>query len=220
MPADGLLVIENHYLGAILAGNQFDTFYHEHPRTYSFTSFRYIARSLGVELIDAEFPSRYGGNIRVFLGKASKQGSTQSDLLAHEQAFPAQLASLSENVSRWRAAKKAALDDLISRHGPLRAKAFPGRAAILVKLLGLDESMISAVYEKPGSMKIGHYLPGTRIPIRSDDELSALPDKTRPLVNFAWHISREIREYLAKLGYTGTIVDILAPDDFAPERAS
>jgi hypothetical protein len=34
-------------------------------------------------------------------------------------------------------------------------KAFPGRAAIRVKLLELDETMLTAVYEKPGSMKIG-----------------------------------------------------------------
>ena len=31
------VVIENHYLGAVLERNQFDTFYHERPRTYSCT---------------------------------------------------------------------------------------------------------------------------------------------------------------------------------------
>ena len=36
---DTILVIENHYLGSIIEKKQFDTFYHEHPRTYSFTSF-------------------------------------------------------------------------------------------------------------------------------------------------------------------------------------
>ncbi|HIE83910.1 MAG TPA: methyltransferase, partial [Dehalococcoidia bacterium] len=50
-------------------------------------------------------------------------------------------------------------------YGKFRAKAFPGRAAILIKLLGLDESHISAVYEIRGSIKVGHYVPGTRIPI-------------------------------------------------------
>ena len=33
------LIIENHYMGAVIKKNQFDTFYHEHPRTYSATSF-------------------------------------------------------------------------------------------------------------------------------------------------------------------------------------
>lgn len=221
MPRDGLLVIENHYLGAVLAGNQFDTFYHEHPRSYSCTSFGHVARALGVDLLQVEFPSRYGGNIRVFLGAAGVKGvaKVDRDLLARERNFAAQFATLNRNIARWRVAKKRELEDLVQRHGRLRAKAFPGRAAILVKLLGLNETLIAAVHEKPGSMKIGHYVPGTRIPICSDDELFALADKSQPLVNFAWHISGEIRDYMAKHGYTGPIVDLLHPDDFEPERA-
>ena len=39
-----ILIIENHYLGSILKFNQFDTFYHEHPRTYSLNSFNIIAK--------------------------------------------------------------------------------------------------------------------------------------------------------------------------------
>ena len=72
MGEDTILVVENHYLGAVLAKNQFDTFYHEHPRTYSLTSFVHIASSLGRAVAAVEFPSRYGGNIRVTIGKAGK----------------------------------------------------------------------------------------------------------------------------------------------------
>ena len=90
---------------------------------------------------------------------------------------------------------------------------FPGRAAILIKLLGLNAESISAVYEKPGSLKIGHYVPGTRIPICSDSDLFALPDMIHPLLNLAWHIPREIRSYMVEHGYTGTIVDVLSAED-------
>ena len=58
-------------------------------------------------------------------------------------------------------------------------------------------------------MKIGNYLPGTRIPIRSDNDLWALPQRPPVLLNLAWHISAEIRAYLLAQGYTGDIVDIL-----------
>lgn len=212
-----VIVIENHYLGSVLDGNQFDTFYHEHPRTYSYRSFLHMARALGVGLLEVEFPSRYGGNIRVFLGDEREHQSvpTTRDVLdRRESAFPAAFVTLRQNIDRWRQRKGALLTETIRESGPLRAKAFPGRAAILVKMLGLDEHSISAVYEKPGSLKIGHYVPGTRIPIRSDDELLAEPDQSLPLLNLAWHISREIRDYLTGRGYTGTIIDILEPDDF------
>jgi hypothetical protein len=60
-------VIENHYLGSIVEKTQFDTFYHEHPRTYSLNSFSHIAKRLGLELSWVDFPHRYNGNIRVHL---------------------------------------------------------------------------------------------------------------------------------------------------------
>ena len=70
-----LLVIENHYLGSVLDSCQFDTFYHEHPRTYSLTSFKYIAISLGVTLQNVEFPMRYGGNICLLYTSPSPRDS-------------------------------------------------------------------------------------------------------------------------------------------------
>ena len=36
------IIIENHYMGSVLQKNQFDTFYHEHPRTYSLKSFIFL----------------------------------------------------------------------------------------------------------------------------------------------------------------------------------
>jgi hypothetical protein len=68
-----LLVIENHYLGGVLDKMQFDTFYHEHPRTYSLESFKYIAKQLNMKLFAVEFVSRYGGNIRVYLSSKIKK---------------------------------------------------------------------------------------------------------------------------------------------------
>ena len=177
-----------------------------------------MARSLGVRLLEVEFPERYGGNIRVFLGNtANVSGSGSVDLVqlsARENQFIEKFALLQSNVERWCKAKKTLIQEQVRQHGKLRAKAFPGRAAILVKLLGLNEELISAVYEKPGSLKIGHYLPGTRIPICSDDDLFALSDKTLPLLNLAWHIPREIRSYMSEHGYTGTVIDILSAEDF------
>jgi hypothetical protein len=212
-----VIVIENHYLGAVLDGNQFDTFYHEHCRTYSYASFRHIARSLGMAVLALEFPSRYGGNIRVFLGNAAERkdaDADDADVNAQEQQFLQRFGKLRDNVSTWREAKTGVLQAQVSRFGKIRAKAFPARAAIVIKLLGLDERSIAAVHEKPGSLKIGHYVPGTRIRICSDEELFALPDRTRPLLNLAWHIPREIRNYLTEHGYTGPVIDVLSPEDF------
>jgi hypothetical protein len=216
-----LLVIENHYLGAVLNRYQFDTFYHEHPRTYSLTSFRYIAQTLGARVVAAEFPARYGGNIRVMMQQqvdAEREAPERAELYAAEDRFERRLYDMGRRIPAWQSAKRASIAAVVSRHGPLVGKAFPGRAAILVKLLELDETMVVAVYEKPGSMKIGHYVPGTRIPILSDDDFAARPNSDAPLLNLAWHISAEIDGYMRRQGYQGPIIDIFSAEEF--ERAT
>ena len=54
------------------------------------------------------------------------------------------------------------------------------------------------MYERPGSKKIGNYVPSTRIPIRSDEILFKNKKKYKVILNFAWHISNEIKDYLRK----------------------
>jgi SAM-dependent methyltransferase len=216
-----LIVIENHYLGSIIDKFQFDTFYHEHPRTYSLTSFVHIARSLGMKIVRAEFPARYGGNIRVFLSAELTDGQAQqaiSSIDARERNFGAELDEMAVRIPVWRDAKIARINHEVARHGPLSAKAFPGRAAIPMKILELSSDQVVACYEKPASAKVGYYVPGSRIPIFSDDALSLEAVGDGPILNLAWHISSEIRAYMRGRGYNGDFLDIISPDDFAGPR--
>jgi hypothetical protein len=48
----------------------------------------------------------------------------------------------------------------------------------------------------------------------SDDVLFSNGDQTKPLLNLAWHISTEIRQYLVDHGYKGPVFDVLGPEDF------
>ena len=105
-------------------------------------------------------------------------------------------------------AEQKHIAELVRIHGPLCAKAFPGRAAVLVKILGLDENHISGVYERTSSLKIGHYLPGTKIPILDEADLDFVKLNS-PIINLAWHISEEIESYVRSKGFDGEIVNIL-----------
>jgi SAM-dependent methyltransferase len=214
--AGSWLVIENHYLGAILERDQFDTFYHEHPRTYSLGSFEHIGKALEMSLSSVSFPQRYGGNIRVIYGPAgSPDEKLAAKVSANEAEFGAGLLRMTGRVETWRRKKGDLLRSLADRHGPLPAKAFPGRSAISVKLLGLQNSELAAAYEKDTSAKVGHYVPGTRIPILADKEFDPVGRSAAPLINLAWHIGPEIRRYMRSRGFTGEIVDIISPEDFA-----
>jgi len=213
MSENTILVVENHYLGAIVEKHQFDTFYHEHPRTYSLNSFVHIARSLGKAVTAVAFPSRYGGNIRVTIGNpcdtTPEAAAAIQETLVREAGFLDGFAAMRAFLATWQRQKKQEIQALVRDNGPLRAKAFPGRAAILIALLELSTEDVECVYEKPGSLKVGHYVPGTRIPIRSDEELFARFDTTAVILNLAWHIPLEIDSYLRKHGYKGRLVHIV-----------
>ena len=198
-----LVVIENHYLGSILESNQFDTFYHEHPRTYSFKSFIHIAESLGLKVVGANLTRRYGGNIRVML---QTQDFTVFDsdisLLDNEKNFVARFSDLQFIYENWKHQSRIVIDELLLT-GPIIGKSLPGRAVMLINSLKLAEGEMEMVLEKTASPKVGHLVPGTTIPIFSDDSVD-FKLITR-IVIWAWHINEEIVDYLTSLGYTGEI---------------
>ena len=173
-----ILVIENHYLGAVLNKNQFDTFYHEHPRTYSLRSFEFIAKKLGRNVSNVEFLSRYGGNIRVTIDK-----KRAVNFLTLEAGFEVSLKKMQSEINIWVEKFSEKLSILNKRYGPIVGKAFPGRAAILVKMLGLTDKNLKEVFEITGSKKVGHYIPGTKIPILPEKDLFMMQPQPEIIMN-------------------------------------
>ena len=70
---DGIFIIENHYLADIVKKKQFDSFYHEHLRTYSLTSLIKLLSFYGFHIIDAYTSDRYGGNIQAHFSHTKKK---------------------------------------------------------------------------------------------------------------------------------------------------
>jgi Methyltransferase domain/C-methyltransferase C-terminal domain/Putative zinc binding domain len=209
------IVIENHYLGSVLKNHQFDTFFHEHLRTYSYTSFCYIAEALGMAIVHVSFPSRYGGNIRVFLQTGFT--TNEAPIKETEKDFCFELGLMNSYVKRWKATKRSDINLLTEfwpAISPIGAVALPARAPMLMTLLGLDHHHISAVYQIPGSAKIGHYVPGTRIPIVSDADYPAI-EENATLLNMAWHIGPEIEARWRGMGFKGKFLPVIAESDFA-----
>ena len=208
-----VLIIENHYLGSIIKKKQFDTFYHEHPRTYSLKSFVKISKLLQTNIVSYEFPKRYGGNIRVIFSKNIKKKLDFKKIIKQEKSYFMKLKRMNKDIDHWKNRKLKIINSLVEKYGPLPAKAFPGRAAILIKLLDLNKQHISKIFERDKSIKIGNYAPGTKIPIVSDKKLNKI-NSTVPILNLAWHISREIKHYLKKDLVKNKVINILDQKDF------
>ena len=212
-----LVVIENHYLGEVIKKNQFDTFYHEHPRTYSLNSFFFISKLLNMNIVKYEFVKRYNGNIRVFL-HSDKSFLNERKLkkdLKNEKKLIKKVSLFQKKIDKWQVAKKDYFKNLSKKFGPIPAKAFPGRASILINLLNLSNKNISSVYEKDMSLKVNKYIPGTNIKIVKEKFFNDKERNKKKIINLAWHISGEIRSYLKqKMNYNGKVIDIISSKDF------
>jgi len=210
---DTILIIENHYLGSVIQRRQFDTFYHEHPRTYSLKSFIEISKLLEINLFNYNFPKRYGGNIRVILSNKDNNKLNFKKITTKEKLYFAKIKKINKDINVWKKKKGNIINNLVNKFGALPAKGFPGRAAILIKILNLDNHHIKAIYEQAKSNKVGNYAPGTKIPIVSDVGLKKI-DRKVPIINLAWHINKEIKTYLKKNFINNKIIDILSQQDF------
>ncbi len=198
---DTLVIIENHYLGSILENSQFDTFYHEHPRTYSARSFEFVSARLQCPIVDLTLPKRYGGNIRVSMSRSPGLDSTEP-LFPDENWMPAAMSDLQEAYESWKIDAQRSLHE-ICLEGKVAGKALPGRAVMLISSLGLTSEIMPEIFEKPDSPKVGLMVPGTDIMVSSDESL--LESNYTDLVIWAWHISDEVSLYLRDLGFTGRI---------------
>ena len=199
-----ILIIENHYLGSILENSQFDTFYHEHPRTYSARSFFYIANSLGMTIIDLEFPKRYGGNIRVTMTQSENgiEKDFSENYIESEDNLVQKFEKLGDVFREWKMSALPILKSLILK-GPIYGKSLPGRAVMLISALGITSKEMPMLFEKANSPKIGFCIPGTDIEILPDEKLLELQKGV--VIVWAWHIAEEVCLYLEEMGYRGEI---------------
>ena len=92
-----------------------------------------------------------------FLGKAGRHQldhEKTSRLALDEANYVSSFKKLEKNLKAWQFKKTKELSEAVAIHGKIKAKAFPARAAILLKMLNVDETIVEAVYEKPGSKKL------------------------------------------------------------------
>ena len=86
---------------------------------------------------------------------------------------------------------------------------------LLVIRLFIISKIISFIYEKDMSLKINKFAPGTNIKIKKEKSFNNIERRKGIILNFAWHISSEIKRYMkTKLKYHGKVIDIISNKDF------
>ena len=73
-----------------------------------------------MNLLDVEFVSRYGGNIRAYIG----MGQRLKEISVDETDTKNKFKELNEDIAKWKVDARKMIDSLIEEHGKIKAKAF------------------------------------------------------------------------------------------------
>jgi hypothetical protein len=197
---DGVLVAENHDLASITGGpwgndlaGQWDTIYHEHLRFYSPRSFYALLGCTGLGAHGWQHIPTHGGSFRMLARKGTHQ-------IEPPPKLNYDFARLAKRAAGARAGIRAA-----TAAGGVWGIGATARATTIVNYCGLDVGDIACVCEVSGSDKIGHYIPGTRIPVIDERELFGSQRPNRAML-FSWHLAGQIVPKLRKRGYDGEII--------------
>ena len=195
----GRASIEFPHLLRLLAGNQFDTIYHEH---YSYLSLRSVARiaaAAGLAVVDVEELPTHGGSLRVWLahqGAPEAAMAVQAVFAAEANAGLETLEAYAGFQQRAEAAKHGLLEFLLQAKREGRCVLGYGAAAkgnTLINYAGIRADLLPAVADRARS-KQGKLLPGSHIPVISPEQLAT--EAADALLVLPWNLIGELRQQL------------------------
>ncbi len=214
---DGVLTMEFPHLLSLVEQNQWDTIYHEHFSYFSFRTVREVFRAHGLRLFDVERLPTHGGSLRIYGahdGDATKPDTERTtELLALEtRAGFEDLATYAAYGRRVAADKLDILSFLIDRkRAGQRVVGYgaPAKGNTLLNYCGIGPEMVDYTCDL-NPHKQGHYLPGSRIPIRSPDQIK--DDKPDVVLILPWNLKDEIIGQLAYIRDWGGQFAARTPD--------
>lgn len=197
----GVLTMEFPHLLRLIAGNQFDTIYHEHFSYFSLaTAARVFARH-GLRVFDVEELSTHGGSLRVFVCPDAGDRSTTpevAEVLAAERSAGLETAgtyaAFDDRVRKVRRELLRFLLDASDAGRTVAGYGAPAKGNTLLNACGVRGDLIDFTVDI-SPHKQGLFLPGSRIPVLAPEAI----DEARPdyILILPWNLRQEIAAQLA-----------------------
>jgi SAM-dependent methyltransferase len=193
----GVITMEFPHLMQLMEQNQFDTIYHEHFSYFSFLAVQKIFAAHGLTLFDVEELPTHGGSLRIFARHAEDVtkpvGPRVIELRTREEsAGYARLETYSRFAEQVKETKRKLLEFLIQAKRNGKKIAAYGAAAkgnTLLNYCAIRTDFLDYTVDR-SPYKQGMFLPGTRIPVYSPDQIR----RTQPdyLLILPWNLKDEI----------------------------
>jgi len=198
----GIVTLEFPHLIRLVAGNQFDTIYHEHFSYFSFLTGERVLGAHGLTVFDVEELPTHGGSLRIHGRHRDDEVPLVSDRVTElrEREVAAGLLALEYYDSfgeRVRETKRKLLEFLLAakRAGKqVVGYGAPGKGNTLLNYCGIRTDFLDYTVDR-NPYKQGKYLPGTHVPIHPPERIR----ETRPdyVLILPWNLKDEIAEQLA-----------------------
>lgn len=193
----GTLTIEFPHLMRLIAGNQFDTIYHEHFSYFSFHAAERIFGAHGLACYDVDELPTHGGSLRVYgchAGDETKPVTGRVPELRQREldAGFMRLETYAGFGERVKETKRKLLEFLIGakRAGKtIAGYGAPGKGNTLLNYCGIRTDFIDFTVDR-NAYKQGKFLPGTHIPIHHPDRIAEV--KPDYVLILPWNLQDEI----------------------------
>lgn len=213
----GVATFEFPQLLTLMAGQQFDTLYHEHYSYLSLTAVQALCERNGLEVFDVSQLSTHGGSLRVFVQRVDGvrrevQPAVQQQLQAELDAgvktleYYATLAPAAERI------KHELLRFLLQAKADGKRVVGYGAAAkgnTLLNYAGVKPDLLAWVADA-NPHKQGKYLPGSRIPIVSPAQIDI--EKPDYVLVLPWNLLHEVSQQLVQVREWGGRFVIAVPE--------
>ncbi len=215
---DGVITMEFPHLMQLVEHCQFDTIYHEHFSYLSLTTVQKIFEAHDLELFDVEELPTHGGSLRIFAKHKrdlNKKISPRVDemLLKESTAGITTMEYYQNFQRRINRIKYNLLTFLLDQKNAGKKVAGYGAAAkgnTMLNYAGIKGNDLIQFVVDAAPSKLGKYLPGSHIPVCSEDEIKA----TRPdyIIIFPWNLKEEIMQQLSYVSEWGCQFVVFIPN--------
>lgn len=197
-------VIEFHYSGEILRGNQYDSIYHEHYFYYSLKNIKNLLRKHKFHIYHIEPSPISGGSLIVFFSKKKHTLSKKA-----KNFFLLEKKSRFNSIFYWKKFAKLTIEHkkkiihILSKKKKIIAYGASARSSTFLNFCNINNSKIRLICDK-NKYKQEKYSPGSKILIKNPDEICWKSEKY--LIILSWNFFGEIKKYLIKKNFKGKIL--------------
>ena len=198
---NGVITMEFPHLLRLVEDVQFDTIYHEHYFYYTLECVRKIVSAHGLRLFDVEELPTHGGSLRIYAcSQDASHTSTEGveAILAREKKLGLDTLqyylNFQKKIDRVRSLLMRFLLDASDQGKTVVGYGAAAKGNTLINYFGIRKDLLPFVADT-STVKQGLYLPGSRIPVVSEDKIK----ETKPdyVLILPWNLKDEISEQLS-----------------------